>query len=274
MKPLVSIRTGSGCLTMCRPQLMQGTQMRCLFGGRALAVRGGEWGALVSSDVEEGVEEEVSDTLPQGGRLEEGGCPDALGGARGVEVWHLLVLPPKVLPYCCGVAEGVGLGQCCGWWRSAWRGEWCGRGGGGALVVVAWASPGGRGKGDPSWCVSAGGSGGGGLWGSLCGVSVVRSPGRGAGGGWCGDGTAGCAGGQGLPLCWSGVWASRRVLWALCVCVVRVSQSLAGRGVEAGGGCPGIWVGLWFAHIFLIMQLCVGRLLPLLLLCSIHIPHL
>ena len=54
-------------------------------GGRALAVRGGERGAVVSGDVEEGVEEEVSDALPQGGRLDQGGRPDALGGAGGVE---------------------------------------------------------------------------------------------------------------------------------------------------------------------------------------------
>ena len=40
---------------------------------------------LVSGDVENGVAEEVSDALPQGGRLDEGGRPDALGGARGEE---------------------------------------------------------------------------------------------------------------------------------------------------------------------------------------------
>ena len=55
------------------------------FGGRALAVRGGKRGALVSGKMEEGVKEEVSDALPQGGRLDEGGRPDALGGAPGVE---------------------------------------------------------------------------------------------------------------------------------------------------------------------------------------------
>ena len=54
-------------------------------GGRALAVRGGESGAVVSGDVEEGSDEEVSDVLPQGGRLDQGGRPDALGGAGGVE---------------------------------------------------------------------------------------------------------------------------------------------------------------------------------------------
>ena len=54
-------------------------------GGRALAVKVGEWGAVVSGDVEEGVEEEVSDALPQGGRLDQVGRPDALGGAGGAE---------------------------------------------------------------------------------------------------------------------------------------------------------------------------------------------
>ena len=54
-------------------------------GGRALALRGGERGTVVSGDVEEGVEEEVSAALPQGGRLHEGGGLDVLGGAGGVE---------------------------------------------------------------------------------------------------------------------------------------------------------------------------------------------
>ena len=40
----------------------------------------------MSGDVEEGVGEKVSDALPQGGRLDEGGRPDALGGSKGVEV--------------------------------------------------------------------------------------------------------------------------------------------------------------------------------------------
>ena len=73
-------------------------------GGRALAVWGGASGAVVSGDVEEGVEEEVSDAFPQGGRLDQGDRPDALGGAGGVEAQHLLVPEsPEVLPYCCGV---------------------------------------------------------------------------------------------------------------------------------------------------------------------------
>ena len=69
--------------------------------GRALAVWGGTRGAVVSGGVEEGVEEEVSDTFPQGGRLHQGVRPDALGGAGGVEAQHLLV--PASLPYRCGV---------------------------------------------------------------------------------------------------------------------------------------------------------------------------
>ena len=60
--------------------------MRFPFGGRALDVRGGKRGVLVSGNVEEIVEEEVSDALPQGGHLDEGARPDVLGGARVVEV--------------------------------------------------------------------------------------------------------------------------------------------------------------------------------------------
>ena len=86
-------------------------------GGRALAVLGGAWGAVVSGDVEEGVEEEVSDALSQGGRLDQGDRPDVLGGAGGVEAQHVLV-PESLegLPYCCGLVQGVGLGRCGGWW--------------------------------------------------------------------------------------------------------------------------------------------------------------
>ena len=73
-------------------------------GGRALAVWGGEWGAVLSGDVEEGVEEEVSDALPQGGCLHQGGRPDALGSAAGAEAQHLLVPESaEVLPYRCAV---------------------------------------------------------------------------------------------------------------------------------------------------------------------------
>ena len=54
--------------------------------------------------MEEGVEEKVSDAIPQGGRLDQGVLPVALGGAGGVEAQHLLVPEaPEVLPYRCGV---------------------------------------------------------------------------------------------------------------------------------------------------------------------------
>ena len=85
-------------------------------GGRALALWGGEWGAVVSGDMEEGVEEKVSDAFPQGYRLGQGDGPDVLGGAGGVEAQHLLVPEsPEVLPYRCGVVQGVGFGRCGGW---------------------------------------------------------------------------------------------------------------------------------------------------------------
>ena len=58
----------------------------------------------MSDDVEEGVEEEVSDAFPQDGRLDQGGRPDALGGAGGVEAQHVLVPESsEVLPYRCRV---------------------------------------------------------------------------------------------------------------------------------------------------------------------------
>ena len=86
-------------------------------GGRALAVWVGEWGAVVSGDVEEGVEDEVSDAFPQGGRLDQGDRPDALDGAGGVEAQHFLVPESsEVLPYRCGVLQCAGFGRCGGWW--------------------------------------------------------------------------------------------------------------------------------------------------------------
>ena len=54
-------------------------------GGWALAVSGGEREAVVPEDLEEGVQEEVSDSPSQGGRLDADGCPGALGGAGAVE---------------------------------------------------------------------------------------------------------------------------------------------------------------------------------------------
>ena len=58
----------------------------------------------MSGDVEEGVEEEVSDAFPQGGRLDQGARRDALGGAGGAEAQHVLVTESsEVLPYRCGV---------------------------------------------------------------------------------------------------------------------------------------------------------------------------
>ena len=68
--------------------------------------------------MEEGVEEEVSDAFPQGGRLDQGDRPDAGAGAGGKEAQHDVVFPesPEVLPYRCGVVQGIGFGRCGGWW--------------------------------------------------------------------------------------------------------------------------------------------------------------
>ena len=43
-----------------------------------------------------------------------------------------------------------------------------------------------------------------------------------------------------------GDWALRQVLLVGCVRAGRVVRFLAGRGVGAGGGRPGVWVSLWF----------------------------
>ena len=86
--------------------------------------------------MEEGVEEEVSDAFRQGGCLDRSDRPDVLGGAGGVKAQHLLVPEsPEVLPYRCGVVQGVGFGRCGGWWCGLLWGGWCGLGG--VVVVVA-----------------------------------------------------------------------------------------------------------------------------------------
>ena len=67
--------------------------------------------------MEEGVNEEVPDAFPQGGRLDQGGCPDALGSAGGSEAQYLPGPESlEVLPYRFGVVQGVGFGRCGGWW--------------------------------------------------------------------------------------------------------------------------------------------------------------
>ena len=50
---------------------------------------------------------------------------------------------------------------------------------------------------------------------------------------------------RGRVLCWVGLWAARRVVWVLRVRVVRFSWFLVGRGVEVGGVCLDLRVGLW-----------------------------
>ena len=84
---------------------MGGTQIRLPVGGGLSPSGVARRGALVSGDVEEGVEEEVSDAFPQGGCLDQGGRPDGGAGAGGAEVQHDVLFPesPEVLPYRCGV---------------------------------------------------------------------------------------------------------------------------------------------------------------------------
>ena len=104
-------------------------------------------------------------------------------------------------------------------------------------------SLGGRGRAGSWSCVSAGAEGGGRWWGSPCGVSVVQSRLGGRGlivWGWhCWR-----RGGAGVGAVLDGSLGDGRVFWVLCVHVVRVSRSLAGRGVGVGGGSghPGVAV--------------------------------
>ena len=83
---------------------MGGTQIRLPVGG-GLSPSGVARGGLLPGDVEEGVEEEVSDAFRQGGRLDQGRRPDAGAGAGGAEAQHDVLFPesPEVLPYRCGV---------------------------------------------------------------------------------------------------------------------------------------------------------------------------
>ena len=48
----------------------------------------------------------------------KGGRPDGGAGAGGAEVQHDVLFPesPEVLPYRCGVVQGVGFGRCGDWW--------------------------------------------------------------------------------------------------------------------------------------------------------------
>ena len=158
-----------------------------------------------------------------------------------------------------------------------------GGGGGGGRSSLSRAgsgngvSLGGRGRGRSHWCVSAG-VGVVGVGGGLRVVCRWSGPGGGGGGGGGSVGVALLvAGGAGVGvLSWMGVWASRRVLWALCVRVVRVWRPLASRGVELGGGCLGIWVGLWFVGSGRLLMGGAGRhglrlrWLPVVLGCSVH----
>ena len=160
-------------------------------GGRALAVWGGAWGAVVSGDVEEGVEEEVSDAFSQGGCLDQGDRQDALGWCRrcggaappgprvpgGAAVPMRGCVGRRVRPVQRLMVRGVMAGV-----------VWVGEGGRrcrvwgpvmGFTVAVA-------GRGDTRWRVSAGGSTSIGWCWLLCCVRGLVS-GGGAGGvvwGW------------------------------------------------------------------------------------------
>ena len=176
----------------------------------------------MSGNLVEGVEEEVSDALPQGGRLDDAGRLDALGGASGVEASHLLVSEtPQMLPYCCGVVEGIGFGRCGGWWRGVWRWGWCWRGGGSSMLRAGFGhgvSIGGRGRGGSRSCASVGGAGCGARWGSLCGVSVFKF----RGGRSVGDALLGPGGAEVGVVLDGHLGIPPGLLGGVCVCLVRV----------------------------------------------------
>ena len=189
--------------------------------------------------MEEGVEEEVSDAFTQGGRLDQGGRPDAGAGAGGAAVPLRGCVGRRVRPVrrlvVRGVMGGGGVGS--GGWSSLSR---VGSGDG--------VSCGGRGRGESRWRVSTGASTSIG-WCWLPRVaSVAWSRGGGGGGGGVVWGWR-CWwwGGRGWVLCWLGVWASLWVVWVLRVCAVRSLRFLtgSGAGVWVGGGRMSVRVRLW-----------------------------
>ena len=79
---------------------MGATQIRLSVGGGLSPSGVARGGRSCRAHVEEGVEEEVSDAFPQGGRLDKSGRPDAGAGAGGAEAQHVLFPEsPEVLPY-------------------------------------------------------------------------------------------------------------------------------------------------------------------------------
>ena len=148
----------------------------------------------------------------------------------------------------CGAACGGG-GVCVGGggWLSLLRG-------GLVMAFPLVAAGGGARGGVRRWQVGVVGVAGG-----LRVVCQWSGPGGGRGGDGVGVALLVAGGGRGSVLCWMGASASSCVLWVLCVRVVRVSQSLAGRGVQTGGGCLGIQVGLWSVGSGRLLVDCVRR---------------
>ena len=206
--------------------------------GRTLAVRGGERGAVMSGDVEEGVDDEVSDSLPQGGRPDNGGswrcgsvAPPGLYGLRGASVPLRGCAGSRAQPLRRLVVRGVvrglvwvgGGGRCCRMWGLVMK-FFLVAAGGGSRGGVCWQGQELAGVvGVFTWCVSSLVPGGGG-WGWRY---------------WW-------RGGRGWMLCSTGMWESCRVMWVLRVRVARFLRSLASHGSrygwevaawESGWGC-------------------------------------
>ena len=146
--------------------------------------------------------------------------PDGGAGAGGAEVQHDVLFPdpPEVLPYRCGVVQGVGFGRVR---RLVVRGVMGGGGvvGGGGHRCRAWGPVMGSlaavaGGGFAVACV------GGGIdidWLVLAAACCVRGlVSGGGGGGWCGGGAVGGGGGGGG--CCAG-WGSGRPCGSCGCCV-------------------------------------------------------
>ena len=135
------------------PLVGEGHQDAVSWGGRTFAVRGGERGALVLGNVEEGVEEEILHAFTQCGHLVERGLPAQLAGARGGELRHSWC-PSADWRRCCTAGR---------LWRAKVPGRLAGAAAGGAArgdgghVGGDGMSLGGRGRGSSRTGASLGG---------------------------------------------------------------------------------------------------------------------
>ena len=83
---------------------MGGTQIRLPVGGGLSPFGVARGGRSCRATWRKASKKKVLDAFPQGGRLDQGGRPDAGAGAGGAEAQHVLFPEsPEVLRYRCGV---------------------------------------------------------------------------------------------------------------------------------------------------------------------------